>query len=124
MRAWHVLLLACTGALLCALQPSAAMPYVVQPRGGGSGTQVVVDEVEEESVLIKERVDAAVPERPEQPQEEQEDGDVGQDLDDVDLQDATTPPHHRCKLRACWRSCQRRGYNWGLCLCKKCHCYY
>ncbi|KAJ1521660.1 hypothetical protein ONE63_003306 [Megalurothrips usitatus] len=36
----------------------------------------------------------------------------------------TTPPPRRCTLKGCWRCCQRRGYNWGLCLWSRCHCYY
>lgn len=48
------------------------------------------------------------------------------DVDDADQYPTTTqpPPPYKCKLGKCWKWCTKRGYNWGLCLCKKCHCYY
>ncbi|XP_026283832.1 uncharacterized protein LOC113210183 [Frankliniella occidentalis] len=130
MRLSTAVLLACAGVLLCALQPTLAMPYVFQPMSGagGSGTQVIVDELEEETLQVKQRVELPVVDggsiRDEQGAEDmvlEEDMEVDVEVDESSPSPA---PSCSCKLRKCWKSCTRRGYNWGICLCKKCHCYY
>lgn len=95
---------------------------------GGSGTQVIVDELEEETLQVKQRVELPVVDggslRDEQGAEDmvlEEDMEVDVEVDESSPSPA---PSCSCKLRKCWKSCTRRGYNWGICLCKKCHCYY
>ncbi|XP_034244393.1 uncharacterized protein LOC117647021 [Thrips palmi] len=123
-------------AALCALQPGWAKPHVM---AAGGGTMLVVREVEQEStdVDVVRRVavgevrdeDNDVLATDDQADETELDDAGGFVVElDVDVEDAdmpTTPrPPPRCHLRWCWKSCTKRGYNWGLCLCKKCHCYY
>lgn len=57
--------------------------------------------------------------------EQQQDQDSEEVEEDAAAEATSTPqPSHGCNCRTCWRGCKKRGYNWGICLWKKCHCYY
>ena len=58
-----------------------------------------------------------------QQQQQQQQESQDQDQEDTTVP-STPPPRPSCNCRTCWRGCKRRGYNWGICLWKKCHCYY